>query len=342
MKFEIQTYFARNFADLGCFGSKFGANSCRYDSCNKALLWFYQNKCKQIANFTQLFTVSSCQFMTRSDDDGGKVSPSKGAAWLLRPQLMMNRASSWLGEISFSSQLAREPHKYQPEADLERTQFALTGIIWPDFRFFIHGLSVNWREGDGFEVLWREIYQLWECGQTVNLTQSYLMQQNQYEYEWINRESLCRHWFLWRMYLHSSDNRPQLMFVRDAVVYKQFIEDNMISPSNGIWICFRLSERGGGALLLYWALEKLSTYLGQSRSRPTNLQCTSQHKSTNPSQKMSEEKQRFLSSKAWSNGRNLTEKCWFLRFLLNSIFMPSHHEQLPESQLSVKMHHKST
>ena len=246
MKFEIQTYFARNFADLGCFGSKFGANSCRYDSCNKALLWFYQNKCKQIANFTQLFTVSSCQFMTRSDDDGGKVSPSKGAAWLLRPQLMMNRASSWLGEISFSSQLAREPHKYQPEADLERTQFALTGIIWPDFRFFIHGLSVNWREGDGFEVLWREIYQIWECGQTVNLTQSYLMQQNQYEYEWINRESLCRPWFLWRMYLHSSDNRPQLMFVRDAVVYKQFIEDNMISPSNGIWICFRLSERGVG------------------------------------------------------------------------------------------------
>ena len=73
-----------------------------------------------------------------------------------------------------------------------------------------------------------------------------LMQQNQYEYEWINRESLCRLWFLWRMYLHSSDNRPQLMFVRDAVVYKQFIEDNMISPSNGIWICFRLSERGVG------------------------------------------------------------------------------------------------
>ena len=71
-----------------------------------------------------------------------------------------------------------------------------------------------------------------------------LMQQNQYEYEWINRESLCRHWFLWRMYLHSSDNRPQLMFVRDAVVYKQFIEDKMIPPSNGIWICFRLSERG--------------------------------------------------------------------------------------------------
>ena len=34
------------------------------------------------------------------------------------------------------------------------------------------------------------------------------------------------------MYLHSSDNRPQLMFVRDAVVYKQFIEDKIIS--NGI------------------------------------------------------------------------------------------------------------
>ena len=46
------------------------------------------------------------------------------------------------------------------------------------------------------------------------------------------------------MYLHSSDNRPQLMFVRDAVVYKQFIEDKMIPPPNGIWICFRLSERG--------------------------------------------------------------------------------------------------
>ena len=29
-----------------------------------------------------------------------------------------------------------------------------------------------------------------------------------------------------------------------------------------------IRERGG-ALLLYWALEKLSTYLGQSRSRPT-------------------------------------------------------------------------
>ena len=143
------------------------------------------------------------------------------------------------------------------------------------------------------------------CGLNENVGKAILMQQTQYEYEWINRESLCRHWFLWRMYLHSSDNRPQLMFVRDAVVYKQFIEDKMISPSNGIWICFRLSERGGGAVLLYWALEKLSTYLGQSRSRPTIYNCTSQHKRTNPSQNMSEEKQRFLSFKAWSNERNV-------------------------------------
>ena len=93
------------------------------------------------------------------------------------------------------------------------------------------------------------------------------------------------------------------------------------------------------ALLGTWEVVNLSWSVTLSSD---NLQCTSQHKSTNPSQKMSEEKQRFLSSKAWSNGRNLTEKCWFLRFLLNSIFMPSHHEQLPESQLSVKMHHKST
>ena len=85
-----------------------------------------QTNCKL---YTILYRFS-CQFMTRSDDDGGKVSPSKGAAWLMRLQLMMSTTSSWFWKISFSSQLARGPHQYQPEADLERTQFALRRWLW--------------------------------------------------------------------------------------------------------------------------------------------------------------------------------------------------------------------
>ena len=103
-------------------------------------VWFLQQrtalipKPKQMQTNCKLYTILyrfSCQFMTRSDDDGGKVSPSKGAAWLMRLQLMMSTTSSWFWKISFSSQLARGPHQYQPEADLERTQFALRhNLTW--------------------------------------------------------------------------------------------------------------------------------------------------------------------------------------------------------------------
>ena len=57
---------------------------------------------------------------------------------------------------------------------------------------------------------------------------------------------------------------------------------------------------GSIALLGTWEVVNLSWSVTLSSD---NLQCTSQHKRTNLSQNMSEEKQRFLSSKAWSNGR---------------------------------------
>ena len=86
----------------------------------------------------------------------------------------------------------------------------------------------------------------------------------------------------------------------------------------------QIIRESGEAVMLYWALEKLSTYLGQSRSRPTIYNVHLNTKGRTLHRIYPRKNKDFSPPKPEVMEEKKTETCRFLRILLNSRFMPSH------------------